>query len=260
MKILRTSLYFSLFRSKKQIPVLPAHRFLCQTLETRCPPPFLRVGEVLAVLSPVPRLPPPFYLTPFHLAESRVPVEALPAPRRKRRDSVILVTSAGPRQGCELAEPNASPRREISSPGMEATTLCPTFAPAASAQRLRPGCPGANARKEPTARGSRHCRGHGVGNQDGAQPAETLAAPASRGDGADPRANTHREKRGDVWVGGRGARRVTRPPYLQQLFAPRLSQSLQDAKVQGKPARRRPGRDGGGEFSPFPLRDCWAGV
>lgn len=69
-----------------------------------------------------------------------------------------------------------------------------------------------------------------------------------RGDGADLRANTcraqHRENKGDdVWVGGRGARRVTRPPYLPPLFAPRLSQSLQDAKVQGEAAQRRLGQD-----------------
>ena len=150
---------------------------------------------------------------------------------------------------------------------MEANMFRPMFAPAANTWMPRLGWPGVKAGKEPTAtaRGTRHCRGHDADNQDGAgvllagagpaQPAEPLAAPASRGDGADLRANTcrarHRENKGDVWVGGRGARRVTRSPYLPQLFAPRLSQSLHDPKVQGKPARRRPGWDDQGTL-PLP--------
>lgn len=116
------------------------------------------------------------------------------------------------------------------------------------------------------AMGTQHCQGTDVDKQDGAVdatgqcgpawPVETLAAPASRGDRADLRANTcrarHKENKSDVWVGGRGAWRVTRPPYLPGLFAPRLSQSLQDTKVQGKPARRRPGWDDQGTLPPLP--------
>lgn len=153
---------------------------------------------------------------------------------------------------------------------MEANMFCPMLAPAASTRMLQLGWPGVNTRKEPT--GTWHHREHDVDNRDGAGVllacagpswlAETLAAPASRDDRADLRANTcrarHRENKGDVWVGGRGAQRVTRPPYLPQLFAPRLSQSLQDAKVQGEPARRRPGRDDQGTLPPFPPRDFWA--
>lgn len=80
---------------------------------------------------------------------------------------------------------------------------------------------------------------------------EPLAAPASQGDGANVRANTCRARR-TLCVGGTGAQRVTRPPYLPQLFAPRLSQSLQDAKVQGKPAQRRLRGDDQGTL-PLPI-------
>lgn len=166
-----------------------------------------------------------------------MPAAALPAPRRKRCDALIA-SSRLP----ELPHGGRAAARH----GMEEDVFHPVFAPAASAQM---GWPGVNAREEPT--GAWHCQGHGVDNQNGAgmllasagpaQAAETLAAAGSQGDGADLRANTSRawcgENKGDVWVGGRRAQWVTRSPYLPGLFAPRLSQSLQDAKVQGKAAQ-----------------------
>lgn len=71
-----------------------------------------------------------------------------------------------------------------------------------------------------------------------AQLVETLAAPGSWGDGVDLGVNTCRLGTGKTktrcGLEGEGLGRSP-SPYLPQLFAPRLSQGLQDAKVQGKP-------------------------
>lgn len=138
---------------------------------------------------------------------------------------------------------------------MEVNMFCPMFAPAAKAGMLRLGWPGVNTRKKPmaTARGTRCCRGHDADNQDGsgvllagtgpAWLAETSAAPASRGDGADLRANTCRarcrENKGDMGWRERGS--AGHPASL--------SPTTVCSKIKSEPARCESPRKAGPGWS-----------